>query len=277
MRVNNTMKIYDIVSKKIVEDLPASAKFQIKKTGKYLHRYVILDQFHKIVKTLIDEDGKEYHCTSQSSLKYYFNDPNVARKFSALFHKRVLTRKYNGKVYKIKEFDKSEIQEKIQRNQATPLAKKKRYNNWINKKDNRLNKNKQSQKWKKNNKNHMKDYNREYFKNRRSTDLEFKIKTNLRSRVRAALKGVYKENKTIDFLGCSVYSLKNHLESLFQKGMSWDNYGNPNGDHSDCWHIDHIQPCSSFDLTDPEEQKKCFHYTNLQPLWGIDNIKKRDR
>jgi HNH endonuclease. len=50
--------------------------------------------------------------------------------------------------------------------------------------------------------------------------------------------------------------------------MSWDNYGR------DGWHIDHIRPCASFDLTDPEQQRQCFHYTNLQPLWAADNIRK---
>lgn len=48
--------------------------------------------------------------------------------------------------------------------------------------------------------------------------------------------------------------------------MSWENYGE--------WHIDHIKPCSSFDLSDPKQQKECFNYTNLQPLWAIDNLKK---
>ena len=68
--------------------------------------------------------------------------------------------------------------------------------------------------------------------------------------------------------------LKQYLEKQFTKGMSWDNYGNPNGDHTSCWHIDHIKPCASFDLTQEDQQKECFHYTNLQPLWAIDNLKK---
>ena len=49
--------------------------------------------------------------------------------------------------------------------------------------------------------------------------------------------------------------------------MTWQNYG-------DGWHIDHIHPCAAFDLTDPEQQKACFHWSNLQPLWAIDNFRK---
>jgi hypothetical protein len=59
-----------------------------------------------------------------------------------------------------------------------------------------------------------------------------------------------------------------HLKDHFLPEMNWDNYG--------AWHIDHIRPCASFDLTDPEQQKQCFHYTNLQPLWAADNIRKAD-
>ena len=74
--------------------------------------------------------------------------------------------------------------------------------------------------------------------------------------------------------GCGRAFLKEYLESLFKEGMSWDNYGGtiPNSDKH--WEIDHIRPCSSFDLSDPEQQKECFHYTNLQPLWRIDNLRK---
>lgn len=67
-------------------------------------------------------------------------------------------------------------------------------------------------------------------------------------------------------LGCSIDDLLIHLENQFVEGMSLSNHGE--------WHIDHIIPCASFDLTDIEQQKKCFHYTNLQPLWAKDNISK---
>lgn len=106
-----------------------------------------------------------------------------------------------------------------------------------------------------------------------------KIKRTLRGRIYQAVRGqgTVKCVKSAELLGCSVDELKKYLEYKFLPDMSWDNYGNPNKDNTDCWHIDHIIPCASFDLTDPEQQKKCFHYTNLQPLWAKDNIKKRDK
>jgi hypothetical protein len=67
-------------------------------------------------------------------------------------------------------------------------------------------------------------------------------------------------------LGCSVSFLKGFLEAKFTEGMTWQNHGE--------WHIDHIKPCASFNLLDEEEQKKCFHYTNLQPLWAAENLSK---
>lgn len=89
-----------------------------------------------------------------------------------------------------------------------------------------------------------------------------------RSRVRQALKLNKKAHCTIDLLGCSPMELREYLESKFEDGMTWENRGL----HG--WHIDHIKPCASFDLSDPEQQKECFHYTNLQPLWAKDNLSK---
>jgi hypothetical protein len=70
-------------------------------------------------------------------------------------------------------------------------------------------------------------------------------------------------------LGCSIEFLKKHLETQFTEGMSWDNYTYYG------WHIDHIKPCKLFDLSKPEEQQKCFHYSNLQPMWWHDNLIKK--
>lgn len=112
------------------------------------------------------------------------------------------------------------------------------------------------------------DYILSYINSRRQADSDFRLRMNLRHRVWTALKGSKKTGKTIDLIGCAIPDLKAHLERQFLPGMSWDNYGQ-NG-----WHVDHIQPCSSFDLTDPGQQRLCFHYTNLQPLWASENIKK---
>lgn len=97
-------------------------------------------------------------------------------------------------------------------------------------------------------------------------NIQYRIKSNLSVRMRKFFKR--NGNRTIDFIGCSINDLKIYLESKFKKGMSWDNYGLFG------WHIDHIRPCTSFDLSIKEEQHKCFHYTNLQPLWAKENIKK---
>ena len=110
---------------------------------------------------------------------------------------------------------------------------------------------------------------REYVRNRRKTDINFKLRGNLRNRVKDVIsRGKYKKSAhTMELLGCTVDFLKKYLESKFVEGMNWQNYGNG-------WHIDHIIPCASFDLSKPEEQRKCFHFSNLQPLWAVDNIRK---
>jgi hypothetical protein len=95
----------------------------------------------------------------------------------------------------------------------------------------------------------------------------------IRSRVWQALKKqkVTKTQKTNELIGCSIIKLQSHLESKFQPGMNWGNYGRKG------WHIDHIIPLSSFNLSDPDQLKIATHYTNLQPLWWFDNIKKSNK
>lgn len=112
---------------------------------------------------------------------------------------------------------------------------------------------------------------REYERNKRKTDSCFRIKQALRRRLCHVLKGTTKSASTLELLGCSIQEFKDHLEKQFTKGMTWDNYGTKG------WHIDHIKPCDSFDLTLEKEQRKCFHYTNLQPLWAKDNLSKSNK
>jgi hypothetical protein len=100
----------------------------------------------------------------------------------------------------------------------------------------------------------------------------FKIGFNLRQRIIKLLKNHKAEKacKTLDLIACDKLWLKAWLEIQFQPGMTWENYGAG-------WHIDHIRPCASFDLTDPKQQRLCFHWTNLQPLWAAENLHKGDR
>jgi hypothetical protein len=99
---------------------------------------------------------------------------------------------------------------------------------------------------------------------------EYRLVNNMRSRLHHAIKrgpGA-KAPGTTNLIGCSVEHLISHLESKFDCNMTWDNYGE--------WHVDHIKPCAAFDLKDPQHQRECFHYSNLQPLWAQDNFKKSD-
>jgi hypothetical protein len=104
-----------------------------------------------------------------------------------------------------------------------------------------------------------------------ATDIQVKMLNILRSRLSHALKGVIKSGSAVKDLGCSIEELKTYLESKFQPGMSWENHSKYG------WHIDHIIPLSSFDLSDPEQLKKACHYTNLQPLWAKDNLQKSNK
>lgn len=107
---------------------------------------------------------------------------------------------------------------------------------------------------------------REYFNNRYKIDSNYRLRGALTRRIWKVLKGVNKSKSTLELLGCTLKELWQHLESQFKFGMNKENYGK--------WHVDHIRPCASFNLTDPLQQAKCFHYTNLQPLWAKDNLSK---
>ncbi len=96
--------------------------------------------------------------------------------------------------------------------------------------------------------------------------IQGRILCRLRARFHGVLKGKRKPGQCLELVGCSLGELTRHIESQFKAGMSWDNFGE--------WHIDHIRPCASFDLTEADQVKQCFHFSNLQPLWAIENLKK---
>lgn len=110
---------------------------------------------------------------------------------------------------------------------------------------------------------------RAYMARRMAENPSARIANILRTRIGIALSGRCKSASTLNLLGCDLEHFRFHLESQFTEGMTWENHGE--------WHIDHIQPCASFNLEDEDEQRKCFHYTNMQPLWASDNLRKSDR
>jgi hypothetical protein len=120
----------------------------------------------------------------------------------------------------------------------------------------------------------LNDYSRQRLKNtpglsakqsrQRRLNIKNKIRMNLGTRLWQVVSK--KHGNTMELTGCTTEFLMVHIESKFTDDMTWDNYGK--------WHIDHVVPCASFDLENQEEQEKCFHWTNLQPLWASDNIRK---
>lgn len=96
----------------------------------------------------------------------------------------------------------------------------------------------------------------------------FKIECAARCRIREILKAHKISYSSAKLVGCSKDELIIHLSTLFKPGMTLQNHGV----HG--WHVDHVIPCAKFDLTDINQLKQCFHYTNLQPLWCNENWEK---
>ena len=122
------------------------------------------------------------------------------------------------------------------------------------------------------NKEKMNERRKNWDRERRSTNPVHVLKGNIKNYLNHVLRKekIAKEERTRGYVGCSFEKLRNHIEKQFKPGMSWENRAE--------WHIDHITPVSyfvkNFDFTDIKIQKKCFHYTNLQPLWACENLSK---
>lgn len=182
-------------------------------------------------------------------------------------------RKENSTKWNLKEYNKRYLQQNPdkakQYSENSKQKKERSFKIWYQK-----NKEQQSIKHKKwreeNSQRHKDNYRRwkeknsrtEYHRNRRNKNPCVKLADNIRRRINIALKS--KKQHSISYLGIDILSYQTYLENLFNGGMSWDNYGE--------WHIDHIIPLSS--AKNEEELIKLFHYTNTQPLWAKDNLKK---
>ena len=127
---------------------------------------------------------------------------------------------------------------------------------------------KANRKWELANKDKRRGYEMKYY----NENPQYRLAFNMRVLVRAAVKRgqTVKRGNTSKLIGCTSPQLVEHLEKNFQDGMNWENY------RIDGWHVDHIRPCASFDLSDPEQQKACFNWRNLMPMWAKENIQKSD-
>lgn len=193
-------------------------------------------------KAKVNKDGHRGRCSI--CIKQYRKEYDLKNKDKIKKRHKKYQGEY-GKQYRIKH--KEQIKEKQKLYRLNNKNKIKEY----------------SKKYELNNKNRRREYNKNYI-----PSLNAKITHTLSNRILSAVKieNVKKYTSSNKLLGCSIIFLKEYIESKFTKGMTWENRGNSG------WHIDHIQPCSSFDLSDPKQQKLCFHYTNLQSLWATTKI-----
>ena len=172
-----------------------------------------------------------------------------------------------GVACKCKECEKQISQKYYTNHRNEKIQHQKEYN-----KKHKEERNKYNRQYRKEHKEKTQQYNTIYNRQRRQTDVDYKIKTYLSNRIRNALNRHGKSKHTMAFLGCSIEQLKGHLqETAIQNGYLDFEIENYSGSE---YHIDHIIPCASFDLSQPEEQKKCFHWSNLQILTAEENLQK---
>ena len=195
-----------------------------------------LDAFYKH-KTR--KDGVQAHCKlcQKAKIKAY---REANREKSKVYNKAY----YEANKEKIKAYHKAYHKAYYKANRETVLAQSKAYHEANREKVNaRI-----RQRWK--------------------NDVQYRLGQILRGRLGEAIKNQHKTGSAVRDLGCTIKELKRHLEAQFTEGMSWENWA------KDGWHIDHIKPLASFDLTDRKQLLEACHYTNLQPLWARENLSK---
>ena len=178
-------------------------------------------------------------------------------------------KKIQNKKYREKNPDKLKKLQKEWR-EKNPDKIKKRDKNYRNSKGGREKKKKYNYLYNKNNKPRINRRRRERERDRYKSDMLYRLVESLRGGLHQTLKaqGASKNARTIEYSCCSVKFLRNHLEKQFTDGMNWDNWS------IDGWHIDHRRPRDSFNLNNEDEIYMCQHYTNLQPMWGPENMAK---
>lgn len=196
---------------------------------------------------------KQSRCKSCVNEKYRQNYVKKYKFYKTAYYEKVLIRREEKRIIN------GVYERKAERKRLASENKKK----WMAEKGKEY-----RREWYRENRHKFKEYQKRYVT--KSTNAL--LAQRLRTLIHVSLKGRgNKSASAIELTGCTILELKEHLESLFKPGMTWENHSR-NG-----WHIDHIKPCASFNLSDPEEQNICFHYSNLQPLWAEENIKKSNK
>lgn len=211
-----------------------------------------VEDFYKSHKAKDGYRGSCKECVSKTCKLYYDNNAEWVNEKNSKY------RNLNPRPYTYKPYDKNYYennkeniklnQERYKQKNIEIIKEKRRQYKQLNKEKIRAAKNK-----------------------RLKTDINFKLRKSIRNRLQLALKHNYTKGLAFSNLGCSLSDLKLHIEKQFKLGMTWDNW-RFNG-----WHLDHIKPLCSFDLTNPEQLKIATHYTNLQPLWAKENLSKNGK
>jgi DNA polymerase II small subunit/DNA polymerase delta subunit B len=241
-------------------------EFNKSKTGKY--------GIHSRCKLCIKQYNKQHYLNNQDKLKskhkqHYVDNQSSYKQRSKQWNQDNLTKvKQYNKQYNIDNQEKLKQQHKQYyiNHKEEKIQYDKQYKAKYRKEISQYN----SQYCKQYYKNHKKE-RAQYQVNKRKTDIKYKVAYYLRRRLWCARKTNQKTGSAVRDLGCTIEFLKQYIESKFQEGMNWDNYGKFG------WHIDHIIPLSFFDLTDRKQFLKACHYTNLQPLWAKDNLSKGNK
>ena len=235
-----------------------------------------LNDENVIKKEKIKKYNKNHYLLNKEKIlnqqkKYYLKVKEYKRNHYLLNKEKILNQQ---KKYYLK--NKKRIKEYgiIYRNKNKEACKKNAKKWYLNNKEHKkqydiIYKNKHKKRYQQQNKKYQKNNRKkinEFLLKKYHSDPQYKLSNILRKRILKVLKGYNKSKNTMNLLGCTIEQLWIHLEKSFKTGMTRENHGK--------WHIDHIKPCASFDLTKPEEQAKCFHYTNLQPLWASENLAK---
>jgi len=183
-----------------------------------------------------------------------YKDPKKKKEYLKLYYEKNKERKREiARNYYLRNKEKCDLKAKIYASNNKP--RKKQYD----------------KKYYEKNKDKIIQAHAKYIFNKRRTDPSVRLKGNLSRRILLALKGKNKSSSTMNLLDVpNIEFLWKHLESTFKEGMTRDNHGS-------VWHVDHKIPCAAFDLSDPNQQRQCFHYTNLQALFVYENLFKKDK